>query len=146
MNGVMAGRAELVCVANANHLKAKTRENITNSDRIIISWKCLSKICVKFCFFVLLRRKHDLRWRISTFVLGEGGGGIWRMLFEEPRIWTSGFNLRTLVLKSMTTLSRTSWHAQWLSCCKNISGWRPWYRVLKLLSITSRTWWNRLSL
>ena len=77
MNGVMAGRAELVCVANANHLKAKTRENITNSDRIIISWKCLSKICVKFCFFVLLRRKHDLRWRISTFVLGEGGGGVY---------------------------------------------------------------------
>ena len=24
--------------------------------------------------------------------------------------------------------SRTSWHAQWLSCCKNTSGWRPWYQ------------------
>ena len=24
--------------------------------------------------------------------------------------------------------SRTSWHAQWLSCCKNASGWRRWYQ------------------
>ena len=24
--------------------------------------------------------------------------------------------------------SRTSWHAQWLSCGKNTSGWRPWYQ------------------
>ena len=40
-------------------------------------------------FVSLLRRKHDFRWRISTFV--------WRILFEEPRIWTSGFNLRTRV-------------------------------------------------
>ena len=24
--------------------------------------------------------------------------------------------------------SRTSWHAQWLSCCKNTSGWRRWYQ------------------
>ena len=31
---------------------------------------------------------------ISTFA--------WRILFEEPRIWTTGFNLRTRVLKSVT--------------------------------------------
>ena len=23
---------------------------------------------------------------------------------------------------------RTSRHAQWLKCCKNTSGWRPWYQ------------------
>ena len=45
-------------------------------------------------FVSFLRRKHDFRRRISTFV--------WRILFEEPRIWTSGFNLRTRVLKSVT--------------------------------------------
>ena len=31
--------------------------------------------------------------------------------------------------------SRTSWHAQWLSCCKNTSGWHRWYQErLVLLS------------
>ena len=45
-------------------------------------------------FVSFLRTKHDLRQRISTFVL--------QILFEEPRIWTSGFNLRTRVLKSVT--------------------------------------------
>ena len=56
MNGVMAGRAELVCVANANHLKAKTRENITNSDRIIhlkMSFKDL-------CEFLLLSYEENM--------------------------------------------------------------------------------------
>ena len=28
---------------------------------------------------------------------------------------------------------RTSWQAQWLSCCKNTSGWRPWYQERLLL-------------
>ena len=41
-----------------------------------------------------LQRKHDFRGRICTFV--------WRILFEEPRIWTSGFNLKTRVFKSVT--------------------------------------------
>ena len=45
-------------------------------------------------FVSFFRRKHYFRRRISTFV--------WRILFEEPRIWTSGFNLRTRVLKSVT--------------------------------------------
>ena len=45
-------------------------------------------------FVSFLRRKHDFRRRISTFV--------WRILFEEPRIWISGLNLRTRVLKSVT--------------------------------------------
>ena len=47
-------------------------------------------------FVSFLRRKHDFRRRTSTFV--------WRILFEEPRIWTSGFNLRTRVLKSVPQL------------------------------------------
>ena len=45
-------------------------------------------------FVSFLRRKHDFRRRISTFV--------WRILFEKLRIWTSGFNLRTRVLKPVT--------------------------------------------
>ena len=72
-------------------------------------------------FVSFLRRKHDFRRRISTFV--------WRILFEEPRIWISGFNLRTRVLKPVRDhSSRTSWHAQWLSRCKNTSGWRLRYQ------------------
>ena len=49
-------------------------------------------------FVSFLRRKHDFRRRISTFV--------WRILFEEPRIWTSGFNLRTRALKSVTAAQK----------------------------------------
>ena len=45
-------------------------------------------------FVSLLRRKHDFKWNISTFV--------WRTLFGEHRIWTSGFSLKTRVLKSVT--------------------------------------------
>ena len=45
-------------------------------------------------FVSFLRRKHDFRRGIYTFV--------WRILFEEPRIWTSGLNLRTRVFKSVT--------------------------------------------
>ena len=45
-------------------------------------------------FVSFFRRKHDFRRRISTFV--------WRILLEERRIWTSGFNPRTRVLKSVT--------------------------------------------
>ena len=41
-------------------------------------------------FVSFLRRKHDFTGKISTFV--------WRIL----RIWISGFNLRTRVLKSLT--------------------------------------------
>ena len=45
-------------------------------------------------FVSFLRRKHDFRRRISTFV--------WRILIEEPRIWIPAFNLRTRVLNSVT--------------------------------------------
>ena len=45
-------------------------------------------------FVSFLRRKHDFRQRSPTFV--------GRILFEEPRIWASGFNRRTRVLKSVT--------------------------------------------
>ena len=60
----------------------------------------------EWSFVFFLRRKHDFGRKIAAFV--------WRILFEKPRIW----------------------HAQWLSCCKNTSGWRPWYQerlVLKFL-------------
>ena len=33
--------------------------------------------------------------------------------------------------------SRTSCHAQWLSCCKNTAGWRPWYRERLALKFPS---------
>ena len=70
-------------------------------------------------FISFLRRKHDLRERISTFV--------WRILFENPEFeplrstWELAFEIRD-------RSSRTTWHAQWLSCYKNTSGWRPWYQ------------------
>ena len=70
-------------------------------------------------FVSFLRRKHDFRQRISTFV--------WRILFETQNLnfWFQPENSRFEVRDRS---SRTSWHAQWLSCCKNTSGWRPWYQ------------------
>ena len=67
-------------------------------------------------FVSFLRRKHDFRRRISTFV--------WRVLFKEPRIWTSArFEVRD-------RSSRMSWYAQWLSCCK---------KYFRLASVVPRT-------
>ena len=45
-------------------------------------------------FVSFLRRKHDFRQRRSYFCVTN--------TLEEPRIWTSGFNRRTRVLKSVT--------------------------------------------
>ena len=90
----MAGRAEVdrgrglcakwksLCKPTWNH-----RERRNNSVEDVFQRFAWS-------FVSFLRRKHDFRRRIATFV--------WRILFEEPRIWTFGFNLRTRVLKSVT--------------------------------------------
>ena len=79
-------------------------------------------------FVSFLRRKHDFRRRISTFV--------WRILFEEPRIWTSGFNMSTRVLKSVTVTQEL------LTCAvavmlQNTSGWRPWYQERNVWCLSS---------
>ena len=78
--------------------------------------KVFQRFVLSFVSFI--RREHDFRRRISTFV--------GRILFKEPRIWTAGFNLRTRVFEVHDPSSRTSFHVQWPSCCKNTSGWRPW--------------------
>ena len=91
----MAGRAELdrgrgLCAkckslskTTWNHHERRQKDSVEN---------VVQRFALSFVSF--FRRKHDFRRRISTFV--------WRILFEEPRIWTSGFNLRTRVLKSVT--------------------------------------------
>ena len=87
----MAGRAELdpgrslcakcksVSKTTWNHYKRRQNYSIENVFQSFVSF---------------LPRKHGFRRRISTFA--------WRILFEEPRIWASGFNLGTCVLKSVT--------------------------------------------
>ena len=66
-----------------NHHERRQNNSVENAfQRFVLS------------FVSFLRRKHDFWWRISTFV--------WRILFVESRIWTSGFNLRTRVMKSVT--------------------------------------------
>ena len=91
----MAGRAELdrgrglraKCKSLSktmwNHHEGRQKNSVEN---------VFQRFALSFVSF--FRRKHDFRRRISTFV--------WRILFKEPRIWTSGFNLRTRVLKSVT--------------------------------------------
>ena len=91
----MAGRAELgrgrglrakcesLSKPKWNHYERRQNNSFENAFQRFV-WSFVS----------FLRRKYDFRRRISAFV--------WRILFEEPRIWTSGFNLRTRVLKSVT--------------------------------------------
>ena len=94
MNG-MAGGAELDR-ARGLHAKCKSSSKPTWNHHERWQNNSFENVFQRFAwsFVSFLRRKHDFRRRISTFV--------WRILFEEPRIWTSGFNLRTRVLKSVT--------------------------------------------
>ena len=93
----MAGRAELdrgrglrtksisLSKTTWNHHERRQNNSVKNA---------FQRFALSFVSF--LRREHDFRRRTSPFV--------WRILFEEPRIWTSGFNLRTRVLKSVPQL------------------------------------------
>ena len=117
----------------------------------IATQSCAALFCsrlVKFCFFVTKKtwfKMKNLYFCIGGRGRGRGGGVVW--LFEEPRIWTSGFNLRTCVLKSVTA---TQEHRDMRSGCHAPKifpiGVRSTVWCLSSLSITSRTWWNRLSL
>ena len=95
----MAGRAEL---DRARGLRAKRKSlsktawNYHERRQNNSVENVFQRFALRFVSF--LRRKHDFRRRVSTFV--------WRILFEEPRIWTSGFNLRTGVLKSVTAAQK----------------------------------------
>ena len=90
-------------------------------------WKCLSKVCVKFCFF--LSKKTLFQTKNFYFCMTNT-----LRRTQNLNLWFQPENSRFEVRDRS---SRTSWHAQWLSCCKNTSGWRPWYQerlVLKFLS------------
>ena len=74
-------------------------------------------------FVSFLRRKHDFRLRISTFV--------WRILFKKNLEFEP---LREFQAENSRFEVRD--RSSWLSCCKNTSGWCPWYQerlVLKFL-------------
>ena len=86
----MAGGAEL---DRARGLRAKCKSLSKPTWNHHERWQnnSFENVLQRFAwsFVSFLRRIHDFGRRISTFV--------WRILFEEPRIWTSGFNLRTRV-------------------------------------------------
>ena len=90
----MAGRAELdrgrALRAKCNSLSKTTWNHHERRQNNSVE-NAFQRFALSFVSF--FQRKHNFRGRISTFV--------WRILFEEPRIWTSGFNLRTRVLKSV---------------------------------------------
>ena len=98
----------------------------------IFSWKCLSRICVKFCFFLTKKtwfQRKKLYFCMTNTLRRTQNLNLW---FQPEN---SRFEVRD-------RSSRTSWHAQWLSCCKNTSGWRPWYQerlVLKFPIISDKT-------
>ena len=120
----MAGRSEL---GRGRGLRAKCKLSKTtwnhHERRENNSFEnVFQRFASSFVSFLLM--KHDFRRRISTFV--------WRILYEELRIWTSGFNLRTRVLKSVTaTQKRLDMH----SGC----------HAAKILSVgvlgTKNVWW-----
>ena len=66
-------------------------------------------------FVSFLRRKHDFRLRISTFV--------WRILFKK--------NLEFEPLRKFqpeNSRFKVRDRSSWLSCWKNTSGWPSWYQ------------------
>ena len=92
----MAGRAEM---DRGRGLRAKMQiieqTNVKPSRKLTeqFIWNYLSKVCVKFCFF--LAKKTWFQTKNLYLCMTN-------IIFEEPRIWTSGFNLRIRVLKFMT--------------------------------------------
>ena len=72
-----------LCKTTWNHHERRQNNSVENA---------FQRFALSFVSF--LRTKQDFKRRISAFVC--------QILFEEPRIWTSGFNLRTRVLKSVT--------------------------------------------
>ena len=110
----MAGRTEL---DRGRGLRAKCKSLSKPTWNHHESQECLSKICVKFCF-----------------------------LLTKPKTWFQTKNFyfcMTNTLRRTQNLnlcnSRMSWYAQWLSCCKNIAGWRLWYqeRLVLISSLVS---------
>ena len=110
----MAGRTEL---DRGRGLRAKCKSLSKPTWNHHEGQECLSKICVKFCF-----------------------------LLTKPKTWFQTKNFyfcMTNTLRRTQNLnlcnSRMSWYAQWLSCCKNIAGWRLWYqeRLVLISSLVS---------
>ena len=90
-------------------------------------WKRLSKICVKFCFFLPKKTWFQTKnfYLCMTNTLRRT---------QNLNLW---FQLENTRFEVRDRSSRTSWHAQWLSFCKNTSGWRPWYQERLVLKFPS---------
>ena len=93
-------------------------------------WKRLSKICVRFCFFLPKKTWFQTKnfYLCMTNTLRRT---------QNLNLWFQPENTRFEVRDRS---SRTSWHAQWLSFCKNTSGWRPWYQERR------RVWMTKIKL
>ena len=111
MNG-MAGCAELDR-ARGLRAKCKSLSKTTWNNHERRQNNSVENAFQRFAlsFVSFLRRKHDFRQRISTFV--------WRILFETQNLnfWFQHENSRFEVRVGDRS-SRTCWHAQWLSCWK----------------------------
>ena len=83
-------------------------------------------------FVSFLRRKHYFRRNVFYYYMTNT---LRRTQNLSP--WFQPENSRFEVRDHS---SRTSWHAQWLSCCKNTSGWRPWYQERLVLKFPNYDW------
>ena len=83
-------------------------------------------------FVSFLRRKHDFRRRISTFV--------WLILLRRTQNLNLWFQPENSRFEVRDRKSRTFWHAQRLSCCENTCGWRPWYQERQVLKFFINAW------
>ena len=91
-----------------------TRKNVKLS-RTPTKKKCLSKInfAWKFCFFLM--KKTWFQTKNFYFCMTNTPRRT-----QNMNLWFQPENSHFEVCDHD---SRTSWHAQWLSCCKNTSGW-----------------------
>ena len=83
-------------------------------------------------FVSFLRRKHYFRRNVFYYYMTN--------TLRRTQNFNPWFQPENSRIEVRDHSSRTSWHAQWLSCCKNTSGWRPWYQERLVLKFPNYDW------
>ena len=129
----MAGREELDR-RRSLHAKCKSLSKTTWNHHERRQNNSVENAFQRFAlsFVSFLRRKHNFRPNVFYYYMTNT-----LQRTQNFNLWFQPENSRFEVRDHS---SRTSWHAQWLSCCKNTSGWRPWYQESLVLKFPNYDW------
>ena len=134
---VYAGRAELDR-GHGLRAKSKSLRKPTWNHHEQRQNNLFEIVCQRVCFF--LTKKTWFHRKNFYFCMTNT---LWRN--QNLNLWFQPENPRFEVPDRNSRMWH-AWHAQWLSCCKNTSGWRRWYQerlVLKFLirELKQRRFW-----